>query len=124
MEVKTSGAKFTTQRHMSQTRSPRIPASPAAERVIRGATDLLVEGGPWAVTVDAVVARSGVAKSTIYRHWESRDELLVEILASCAPDIGPPPPELSAQPTRCVTFSIGSSRCCVTPTAAARYRCC
>ena len=81
---------------MSQTTSedPRIART--RERVIRSATDLLVEGGPWAVTVDAVVTRSGVAKSTIYRHWESRDELLVEILASCAPEIGTPAPELSA----------------------------
>src|SRR5690606_191899 len=37
--------------------------------VLRTATDLLVEGGPSAVTIDAIVARSGVAKSTIYRHW-------------------------------------------------------
>ena len=81
---------------MSQTTSedPRIART--RERVLRSATDLLVEGGPWAVTVDAVVTRSGVAKSTIYRHWESRDELLVEILASCAPEIGTPAPELSA----------------------------
>ena len=81
---------------MSQATSENPRIARTRERVIRSATDLLVEGGPWAVTVDAVVARSGVAKSTIYRHWESRDELLVEILASCAPEIGPPPPALSA----------------------------
>jgi AcrR family transcriptional regulator len=81
---------------MSQATSENPRIARTRERVIRSATDLLVEGGPWAVTVDAVVARSGVAKSTIYRHWESRDELLVDILASCAPEIGPPPPELSA----------------------------
>ena len=49
------------------------------EAVLTAATDLLVEGGPSAVTIDAVVARSGVAKSTIYRHWESRDEVLVAV---------------------------------------------
>ena len=81
---------------MSQATSENPRIARTRERVIRSATDLLVEGGPWAVTVDAVVARSGVAKSTIYRHWESRDELLVEILASCAPEIGSPAPELGA----------------------------
>jgi AcrR family transcriptional regulator len=58
--------------------------------VLRTATDLLVEGGPSAVTIDAIVSRSGVAKSTIYRHWESRDDVLVAVIESCAPHVGPP----------------------------------
>jgi AcrR family transcriptional regulator len=58
--------------------------------VLRSATDLLVEGGPSAVTIDAIVARSGVAKSTIYRHWESRDEVLVDAIERCAPALFPP----------------------------------
>jgi AcrR family transcriptional regulator len=62
--------------------------------VIRAATELLVEGGPTAVTVDAVVARSGVAKSTIYRHWPSRDELLVSVIEACAPALPEPRPEV------------------------------
>src|SRR4029077_11891972 len=67
VEVKTSTPMFTDQRHMSQATSENPRIARTRERVIRSATDLLVEGGPWAVTVDAVVARSGVAKSTIYR---------------------------------------------------------
>src|SRR5262245_56064834 len=62
--------------------------------VLRSATDLLVEGGPTAVTIDAIVARSGVAKSTIYRHWESRDEVLVDVIESCAPTLVTPDPGL------------------------------
>jgi AcrR family transcriptional regulator len=62
--------------------------------VLRTATDLLVEGGPSAVTIDAIVARSGVAKSTIYRHWESRDDILVAVIEQCAPDINAPDPAL------------------------------
>jgi TetR/AcrR family transcriptional regulator, regulator of autoinduction and epiphytic fitness len=62
--------------------------------VLRSATDLLVEGGPSAVTIDAIVARSGVAKSTIYRHWESRDEVLVDVIESCAPVLVTPDPAL------------------------------
>lgn len=58
--------------------------------VLRAATDLLVEGGPSAVTIDAVVARSGVAKSTIYRHWASRDDVLVAVIEDCAPNIAVP----------------------------------
>jgi TetR/AcrR family transcriptional regulator, regulator of autoinduction and epiphytic fitness len=73
-----------TDRRIARTRSA----------VLRAATDLLVEGGPSAVTIDAIVARSGVAKSTIYRHWESRDEVLVDVIETCAPTLVPPDPEL------------------------------
>ena len=71
---------------------PRITRTRAA--VIAAATDLLVEGGPGAVTIDAVVARSGVAKSTIYRHWESRDDVLVDVIDQCAPQLTMPEPDL------------------------------
>lgn len=70
---------------------PRVSRTRAA--VLRSATDLLVEGGPFAVTIDAIVARSGVAKSTIYRHWESRDDVLLAVIESCAPQIPDPDPE-------------------------------
>ena len=76
---------------------PSSPVDPRVSRtrsaVLRAATDLLVEGGPSAVTIDAVVARSGVAKSTIYRHWESRDEVLLAVIESCAPVIPTPDPD-------------------------------
>lgn len=81
-------------RHPSPVRfddvDPRVSRSRAA--VLRAATDLLVDGGPNAVTVDAIVARSGVAKSTIYRHWASRDEILVSVIESCAPRFPEPTP--------------------------------
>jgi TetR/AcrR family transcriptional regulator of autoinduction and epiphytic fitness len=67
---------------------PRIARTRAA--VLRAATDLLVEGGTNAVTIDAIVTRSGVAKSTIYRHWNSRDEVLLSVIESCAPHIEVP----------------------------------
>ena len=62
--------------------------------VLRAATDLLVEGGPSAVTIDAIVTRSGVAKSTIYRHWDSRDEVLMTVIESCAPVVPTPDPSI------------------------------
>src|SRR5690554_1819280 len=62
--------------------------------VLRAATDLLVEGGPTAVTIDAIVARSGVARSTIYRHWDTRDDVLLAVIERCAPRIDPPGADL------------------------------
>ena len=73
----------------------RVARSRAA--VLRAATDLLVEGGPSAVTIDAVVARSGVAKSTIYRHWQSRDDVLLAVMESCAPNLPPIDPDVDVE---------------------------
>lgn len=67
---------------------PRIARTRAA--VLRAATDLLVGGGPSAVTIDAVVARSGVARSTIYRHWDTRDDVLFDVVEHCMPTIDLP----------------------------------
>lgn len=69
---------------------PRVARTRAT--VLRTATDLLVEGGPSSVTIDAIVARSGVARSTIYRHWATRDDVLLAVVESCAPNIETPDP--------------------------------
>jgi AcrR family transcriptional regulator len=53
--------------------------------VLTAATELLIELGPQGVTVDAVCERSGVAKSTIYRHWESVVDLLIDVMRSNVP---------------------------------------
>lgn len=70
---------------MSST-DPRLVRS--RNKLLDGATALLVEGGATAVTVDAVSERSGVAKSTLYRHFPSRDDLLVEVLRHNMPQLG------------------------------------
>lgn len=67
---------------------PRIARSRA--KVIDAARELLVERGPRGVTVDAVSERSGVSKSTLYRHWSSRTELLTELVRSCMPQMSAP----------------------------------
>lgn len=66
---------------------PRVARSRA--RLLDAATELLVDGGPRAVTVDAVAEESGVAKSTLYRHFPSRTDLLVAVLNHNAPKLGP-----------------------------------
>ena len=71
---------------------PRVARTRAA--VLGSAADIVVEGGPSALTVDAVVARSGVARSTIYRHWQTRDEILVDVFSYCAPSVTAPDPGL------------------------------
>ena len=58
--------------------------------MVRAATELLVESGPRAVTVDAVADRSGVAKSTLYRHWASRDDMLIDVVRRNIPVLDDP----------------------------------
>jgi AcrR family transcriptional regulator len=51
------------------------------EQAILDATrELLAEGGVHRLTVEGVAARSGVAKTTIYRRWRSKDELALAVL--------------------------------------------
>jgi AcrR family transcriptional regulator len=59
---------------------PRVARS--REAVIRAGVELLTEGGLAAFSIDAVAARSGVAKTTIYRHWPGRRDLLSEVFES------------------------------------------
>jgi AcrR family transcriptional regulator len=57
------------------------PRSPEADRAIAAATlELLAEHGFAGVTVEAVAARAGVAKSTVYRRFPSRLELIIGVI--------------------------------------------
>lgn len=53
----------------------------ARQKVRDTAATLLVEQGVQGFTVDEVARRSGVAKTTIYRHWPSAQSLLVDTVA-------------------------------------------
>ena len=48
------------------------------EVVLRTTFELLTESGLGGVSVDEVSRRSGVAKTTIYRHWATRAELILD----------------------------------------------
>jgi AcrR family transcriptional regulator len=61
---------------------PRVARSRAA--VLASCAELLTEEGFGGVTIEGVTARSGVAKTTIYRHWPNRPALLVDAFRSMA----------------------------------------
>lgn len=56
------------------------PAKTARDRVLEVATDLFYREGVRAVGVDTIVARSGVAKMSLYRNFPSKDDLVVAFL--------------------------------------------
>lgn len=58
----------------------RKPRAGAADRILNSADELFYERGIASVGVDAIVARSGVSKATLYRHFPSKEELVAAYL--------------------------------------------
>jgi AcrR family transcriptional regulator len=52
---------------------------PTRERLLRAAQDLIEEGGYAAASVAAIAERAGVAAGTMYRHFDSKEDLFVEV---------------------------------------------
>jgi AcrR family transcriptional regulator len=70
------------------------PRSEAADEAILNATvELLTEQGFLALTVEAVAARAGVAKTTVYRRWANKDELLMDAVGCIKGPPADPPGE-------------------------------
>jgi AcrR family transcriptional regulator len=69
-------------------RAGKIPPRPppeaadgdARQRILATAYDLFTQHGLVAVGVDRIVAEAGVAKTTLYRHFRSKDALAVAVL--------------------------------------------
>ena len=57
-----------------------VPAQPARERILDIAFRRFYAYGPRGVGVDTVIAESGVAKSTFYRHFPRKDDLVLAYL--------------------------------------------
>lgn len=82
----------------SAVRPPGRPRSERADKAILSATlDLLAEeAGVAGVSMEAVAARAGVGKTTIYRRWPNKEALIVDALAA----IKHPLPELAEHSVR------------------------
>jgi AcrR family transcriptional regulator len=70
---------------------PRVLVS--RERVLTATLDLLVQSGLGELTIDDISRHSGVAKTTIYRHWAGRSALVIDACSRMtdgqeAPDTG------------------------------------
>jgi AcrR family transcriptional regulator len=55
-------------------------ATSSRERILRTASVLFYREGTRAVGVDLIVAQSGVAKTTLYRHFATKDDLIEAFL--------------------------------------------
>lgn len=72
---------------------PRVARSRAA--ILSATAALLIQEGAGGITIEGIAERSGVAKTTIYRHWKSRSQLIFdafESMLSSTPAVPPPGP--------------------------------
>jgi AcrR family transcriptional regulator len=69
-----------TDRRKLPGRPPDEGQDSGRERLSRAAYELFSREGVRAVGVDAVIARAGTAKMTLYRNFPSKDDLIIEFL--------------------------------------------
>lgn len=56
------------------------PPATTRDRLLEHAQDLFYSRGFHAVGIEEIVRRAGVTKATFYNHFESRDDLIVEVI--------------------------------------------
>jgi AcrR family transcriptional regulator len=67
---------------MTNARSVGRPRNEHADAdILDAATQLLAQHGYTGVTMEAIAAEAGVAKSTVYRRWTNKDELIFDALS-------------------------------------------
>jgi AcrR family transcriptional regulator len=59
----------------------------AGTAIVDATLELLAERGFQAATIDAIAARAGVGRNTIYRRWASKEELIADALLELTADI-------------------------------------
>lgn len=101
----------TPDRHAAATHSRSARTDKA---ILEATRELLAEGGVRDLTVEGVAARSGVAKTTIYRRWRGKHELALAVLIDmvetvvATPDLGDTRAELVSFVDAAVTI-LGST---------------
>ena len=67
-------------------RKPGRPRSAQADQAILRATlELVAQDGIQGMSLEAVAARAGVSKTTIYRRWPNKDALILDALRQSKP---------------------------------------
>lgn len=66
--------------------APGAPGSPARSRILETATRLFISTGIRTVGVDRLITESEVARATFFRHFPTKDDLVVAFLEHQAAD--------------------------------------
>lgn len=74
--------KHDTKHATERKASPGRPRSPAVDdSILHAALELFVERGLDGVGIEQVAERAGVARTTVYRRWPSKESLIAEAIA-------------------------------------------
>ncbi len=90
--------------------APQRPAvSPKRSAIVEAATTLFLKAGYGAVSMDAIAARAGVSKRTVYSYFPGKEALFGAVMGNvCASVIGTQTPaELTSGPLRQVLMDYG-----------------
>jgi AcrR family transcriptional regulator len=60
----------------------RTPSLQAHANVLAAALELFCERGIDTTSMDAIAAKSGVSKATIYKHWADKEALCLDVLSN------------------------------------------
>jgi len=69
---------------------PRDPEADAA--ILRATLDLFIERGVEGTSIEQIAKHAGVGKLTVYRRWNSKEDLIAAAIESARGDITPPTP--------------------------------
>jgi AcrR family transcriptional regulator len=85
--AKTVVAKTVVARAAGRPRDAQVD-----EAILEAALDLLIDAGYFGMSMAAVALRAGVAKTTLYRRWPTKEDLVVDALARIKGEFVVPPP--------------------------------
>jgi AcrR family transcriptional regulator len=72
--------QWSTSLHGNSEAIKTMERQDARERILEAAYDLFAHQGTRSVGVDAIIEKSGVAKMTLYRHFKSKQDLVLAFL--------------------------------------------
>ena len=72
---------------LTQASAPRRRSEKSRTAIVTATRELLLERGFDGLTIEAVAARAGVGKQTIYRWWPTRPALVADVMLEDADKI-------------------------------------
>ena len=83
---------------MAENHSARDPRTVTTDRKITAAVlSILTREGPGRLSIEAVAAESGVAKTSIYRRYPNSDAMVDDVLSRAQTNLAPEPLDLDRQ---------------------------